>query len=451
MAGAYTALSDDITALYWNPAGLAQLTRQELHITHNESFEDTRHDFAGYARPLANGDVIAGALYGFYTPKDIERRSGLNEDDPFEPVTGVEGLFQSYDIAGHAAWARFVKPQIALGAGLKVLQQTIDDSSAYAAAADLGALYLSPTLPLSIGFAAQHMGTPVKFINKAYDLPFTLRLGGVWRWNRRIVTTLDFSKPIDNFLFAAAGAEYAPVEMLSLRCGYRYRWNGLELGDLSGFSGGIGFNVTLNGSDLKFDYAFTPYGVLGNAHRFSITVGFGAPASAKIASAAPGRAPERQQTPTLVANPVVPAKTIEQQSPDISADDYTFVALKVSSRLRSAAGRTVVYTFKAESAGRSDILEITALMHVNAPSDIAMKFGEKAGTGTVYKHFAFKRNFPTQLYAVRGLIRLPASIRPVLVTETGKQLKCVKFKDEGEHSIYSFTLPGLEPFRVERR
>lgn len=454
MAGAYTALADDMTALYWNPAGLAQLRRQEMHLTHNESFEDLRHDFAGYARPLANGDVIAGALYGFYTPKDIERRSGLNEDDPFEPITGIEGLFQSYDIAGHAAWARFIKPGIAVGAGLKVLQQTIDDTSAYAAAADLGALYLSPSLPLSIGFAAQHMGTPVKFINKAYDLPFTLRLGGAWRWNRRLTTTVDLSKSIDNYPFAAAGAEYAPIEMMRLRAGYRYRWNGLELGDLSGFSGGIGFNVNMSGSDVRFDYAFMPYGVLGNAHRFSISVCFGAAArTAEPGMPAAERVQERQQTPQLVSNPVVPAKTIEQQTAPLETpgEEYTYVPLRVSSRLRSAGGRHVVYTFKAESAGRSEILEVTALMHVPAPADIAMKFGEKAGTGTVYKHFAFKRNFPAALYAVRGQLRLPADVKPYLVTETGKPVKFVKSKDEGATILYSFTLPGLQPFRVERR
>src|SRR3989339_1928545 len=136
MGNSFAAVADDATALYWNPAGLAQLKYREVTISHNESFENIRHDFAAYAAPMFGG-TAGVALYGLYTPKDIERRTGLNESDPYEPISPVEGLFQAYDMALHVSYARWVKRNLSLGASLKFIQQSIDTYSAGGAAADL--------------------------------------------------------------------------------------------------------------------------------------------------------------------------------------------------------------------------------------------------------------------------------------------------------------------------
>ena len=83
MGNAFGGLADDITAMYWNPAGRAQLTNREFSVTHNESFQGIRDDFAGYAFPYKNG-VLGIAAYGLYTPNDLERRSGLAIEEPRE-------------------------------------------------------------------------------------------------------------------------------------------------------------------------------------------------------------------------------------------------------------------------------------------------------------------------------------------------------------------------------
>lgn len=51
MGGAYTAVSDDAGALYWNPAGLQQTKQQEVQLMRTESFVEQTENRVAYTRP----------------------------------------------------------------------------------------------------------------------------------------------------------------------------------------------------------------------------------------------------------------------------------------------------------------------------------------------------------------------------------------------------------------
>ncbi len=44
MGNAYTGVAADITSIYWNPAGLGQLTNREIIFTQNTGFANTKND-----------------------------------------------------------------------------------------------------------------------------------------------------------------------------------------------------------------------------------------------------------------------------------------------------------------------------------------------------------------------------------------------------------------------
>ena len=66
---------------------------------------------------------------------------------------------------------------LAFGVNAKFLREQIADESGTGIAFDLGGLYNFPETPLSLGFNAQHVGPRVKFVEEAFGLPFTFRLG----------------------------------------------------------------------------------------------------------------------------------------------------------------------------------------------------------------------------------------------------------------------------------
>ncbi|MCM2266655.1 MAG: PorV/PorQ family protein [Elusimicrobiales bacterium] len=283
MAGAYTAVADDPYAVYWNPAGLAVPYGRAAVFTHNEYFEGLAQEYAGYLLPgedigfLKNSRFSDGAMgFGlnyFYTPRDLERRSGLNEADPLNPISPVEGKFRAYDLAFSAAYGFNYSRDLRLGAGLKFIRQSIDSDSGNTAALDLGALYDFHWLDrqFTAGFTVQNLGPGIKFNDKRFGLPLVFKAGLAHRvYENGLLVALDVSKPVDNYPSVALGLEQPLSGRLFLRTGYRYRQHGNELGAFSGFGAGLGFVY----NQFSFDYAFSPFGDLGTAHRLSLAYRF---------------------------------------------------------------------------------------------------------------------------------------------------------------------------------
>ncbi|MBN1621409.1 MAG: PorV/PorQ family protein [Endomicrobiales bacterium] len=441
MSGTFVGLADDVSALYWNPAGLVRLNKRELNITHNESFEGIRHDFVGYAHILEDY-TLAGAVYGLYTPKDFERRSGFGEDDPFNPFTPVEGYFRAYDLALHVSYSKWLKERLSGGASFKVIQQTIDNQSAYGVAVDLGTLYDLSNLPLSVGFVLQNIGTPIKFENKGYYPPFNVKLGGAWRWNKNLVTTLDLNKPIDNFFFISVGAEYLTRSFLSLRAGYRYRQYGLELDDLSGLSAGVGLSFSISDMDFRFDYAFTPYGVLGNSQRFSLSTFFG-----------PERSKEKKYKAPKKKKPKTPKKTKihdgKPQSSSLELSGYSLHATEILSELKMATGRVSVYSLLIKSKD-SVLYYIEGIARAPVIKNLQIQIAEKSESDRV-KHFMFEQNLPISIQNAQCRIRVPKSSGSISIkTDDGSVIDVEKLS-ENENSVdYKFSMEFLKPFKVER-
>src|SRR5436853_5555957 len=66
LGGAYAALATDVTALYYNPGGLAQLPRPGAMISTYDYVAGTRYSWLGIAFPLAGGARSVGVSAGTF-------------------------------------------------------------------------------------------------------------------------------------------------------------------------------------------------------------------------------------------------------------------------------------------------------------------------------------------------------------------------------------------------
>jgi TolB-like protein len=440
MGEAFGAVANDMTALYWNPAGLAQLEQNELNITHNNSFDSINQDFVGYAKVYEKYS-IAAAIYGITMPSDLERRSGLDESNPFEPYSSPEGYFGAHDLAVHFAYGRYIRPDLAVGAGVKLIQQTIDTLSAYGVAADAGALYKMHNIPLSLAFVIQNVGTPIKFVDTGYYPPFNVKLASAYRINKYVLAALDLNKPIDNYLFVSAGGEITPINFLAIRLGYKYLTEGDQTNSLSGPSAGLGVNFEISGYKFRADYAFAPYGVLGDSQRFSLTVFFG-----KHLRQSKIETPDIAQATTSAKQ--TGTKPLLPQS---EKNNYSYFGSTVTTNIVSKSIRGVICSVKI-ACPDSDLYSVVCTAKSFPQGELSVKFIEKPGKGKVYKHFDFDRSIPVRFSGPKCDIKIPDSVKdPIIKTGSGKIISLSPVKIENDFRYYTFTMEYLEPFSVKTR
>src|SRR5688572_29976247 len=74
MGGAFTAIADDAYAVYWNPAGLAQITRRHVALNHLEFIEKISSQFASLVLPVNRLNGSFGAAVTYVDMGTIDRR-----------------------------------------------------------------------------------------------------------------------------------------------------------------------------------------------------------------------------------------------------------------------------------------------------------------------------------------------------------------------------------------
>lgn len=263
MGEAQSAVVDDVTSIYWNPAGLAPLRYQELSLMHYDLAQEVRYQQASYAYPTPNKGTFAVGLnildYGTIKGYDS---GGL----PTSSVNAKNTLLTG-------SWAKKFSEKSPLlgGVSVKYLSSELAGFKASVPMIDLGVKYPFETgrlRGLNLAANMRNIGPDVKYDKEGSPLPQQLVLGaGFLALGGNLAVALDSISPKGGNNYFTTGIEYRLFEILRLRVGY----NGL-----SNFVGnGISYGMGLRFTQWNIDYAFVPLGDLGNTNRISVGMRFG--------------------------------------------------------------------------------------------------------------------------------------------------------------------------------
>ena len=240
-----------------NPALLGQARGLGFGVSHAEWILDTRFEHATLHKRLGGLFALGASLLYQYSP-DIQ-----GYDDVGLPTE----LLKNNSYQASLALAVTPLPGLSAGVTAKYFRETLAEWSAGGAAADVGVFYAWPVPHITIGASVQNLGADVSFDGVEEPLPTTMRCGASVTFAvvpavAEIRVASDVVKPRFENLYVSAGAELALSGMLFIRAG----WCGREYRQGDGLTLGGGAKIL---ERLQIDYAYTPYGDLGDFHRIA--------------------------------------------------------------------------------------------------------------------------------------------------------------------------------------
>jgi hypothetical protein len=321
LGGSFAAVANDVTALYWNPAGLALMPAAQASVSTYRYVADTRYSWAGVAFPISGGSRaigFQGATFGF-------------SDQPVYTVEQPNGDGTTYSVAESYlgfTYSQQFSDRFSAGLSGKFINDKLGKTAGSAFAIDFGTNFHASIgqRPIRASFVIQNLGSTLEHTGSALEtqvdreppldqtsipqdpqqarlrtkdwgLPVIFRVGLAFdvmnSTASRLTILSEFTQPNNSNPAANGALEWSLVNIarsgfsVHARGGYTYQPdNNLnpdqaaagfssalssdENLDGLAFGGGLAFNKGKFG--LGIDYARRDMGILGGTDYFSASI-----------------------------------------------------------------------------------------------------------------------------------------------------------------------------------
>jgi len=154
MGGAFTALVDDATSLYWNPSGISRMGGSEAVFSQTKWFHDLELTFVGLVLPLQEFGTFGFSLNAL----TMEEEEITTPEEP----DGNGLTYSAGDIAMGISYAKRITDRFHFGITGKYIREDVANSSASAYAIDVGTQYVTDFNGLIIGMSIKNFGTKMR-------------------------------------------------------------------------------------------------------------------------------------------------------------------------------------------------------------------------------------------------------------------------------------------------
>ncbi|RMD91383.1 MAG: hypothetical protein D6813_07770 [Calditrichaeota bacterium] len=293
MGEAVVANVTDVSAIFWNPAGLVHVPRVSFMFSHNDWIADLSHDFIGIAFPLGHSSALGVSF--------VTLNMGEIEINTIEEPNGTGSFFDASDLAVGITFSRRLTDRFSVGVSAKYVRQSIQNEVANGVSFDIGSYLDVGVSGLHLGMALTNYGTSMKMQGDdlvipfkpgpaatpikaqvetlTWPLPTNFRIGIAFELmgpesifmsseDSRLVFAADGNHPIDEVERGNFGVEYSWKKTFFIRAGYKYRYSD------QGINYGGGIRLNFGKTHLFLDFALSRFDILDNAQRFTFQFQF---------------------------------------------------------------------------------------------------------------------------------------------------------------------------------
>jgi hypothetical protein len=277
MGDAFIAVANDVSALYWNPAGITQYEKNDILFSHNEWFVGIKSEFVGGVYHLSSNDAVGISVSSLH----MEDMEITTETNPF----GTGNYFSFGDLTFGLTYSRKMTSQFGFGVTAKYFHENMAGINMGGFLVDIGTYYWTGLSSTRFSVVVNNFGGELKPSGEltkygggkvtdfqSFSPPTLFKIGFAFEPidedQHRLTASIQLNHPNDNAENVGLGAEYVWNKIVMFRAGYKLNV------DEENFSLGAGVNLPLGFTSFNFDYAYVHFINLGSTHRISLIVSF---------------------------------------------------------------------------------------------------------------------------------------------------------------------------------
>ena len=307
MGSAYVSVANDASSLYWNPAGIVNVSRPEVQSFYTPWLVETQYYYNTAVVPLGPYGNLGFSFTAITMDEMIVRT--VQEPEPSD----YGQKFDAGNISMGIAYAKKLTDRFSFGFQTKFIQESIWQMNAQGFAVDIGTLFITKR-DLRIGMSVSNFGGKLGMEGNntlvdidvdeniygnndridgnlgtaKWPLPLMFRFGisreFTFASNMKCLFAVDAIHPNNNPEYLNIGLEYSAMDMVFLRVGKSHTFYELSfqeddqnigIGPEQGLSFGAGVKYQIpRGPMINIDYVFTDFGIFNSIEGYSISFTF---------------------------------------------------------------------------------------------------------------------------------------------------------------------------------
>ena len=251
MGDAFTAIADDVTTIFYNPAGLTNLDKFVFNFNHTDWIVNSSIISGAIARPFGRNGAIGLSIVKFDT-EDFEETTVLDPE-------GTGRMIDAGDVALALAYAIQLTDNLSFGFKGQYLEEKIDIDKATAITADFSTYYKTGFRDLTLAMIMKNFGPEAKFLSDKFKLPLYFNVntamsligskGSPFQW----LVSVESAFATDYRDRYHLGTEMWIADMIALRGGYKFYY------DTEDWTIGAGLKLGIGSRKVIIDISYSNF------------------------------------------------------------------------------------------------------------------------------------------------------------------------------------------------
>ena len=251
MGDAFTAIADDVTTIFYNPAGLTNLDKFVFNFNHTDWIVNSSIISGAIAKPFGRNGAIGLSIVKFDT-EDFEETTVLDPE-------GTGRMIDAGDVALALAYAIQLTDNLSFGFKGQYLEEKIDIDKATAITADFSTYYRTGFRDLTLAMIMKNFGPEAKFLSDKFKLPLYFNVntamsligskGSPFQW----LVSVESAFATDYRDRYHLGTEMWIADMIALRGGYKFYY------DTEDWTIGAGLKVGIGSRKVIIDISYSNF------------------------------------------------------------------------------------------------------------------------------------------------------------------------------------------------